>query len=259
MENKVLFSVENNIARICLNRPKSLNALDNDMIANILSYLNECKKNDEIRVVIIEGEGKAFCAGDDLVDMGTERNPNPSNKLTEYLDGYPQIVIAMKNLEKPIIVKAHKYALGAGFEIALAADFIVASTETRFGLPFVLRGLSAGTYLLQKRIGYHRAAKYLYLGEMFGVNEADTWGLLYKQVEFEQLDEEVKKLAERLSTSATRSIGLMKKAMHSSGNVNLETAFQVQAFSTFASYHTEDYLEGKNAFIEKRDPNFSGK
>ncbi|MBD7943274.1 MULTISPECIES: enoyl-CoA hydratase/isomerase family protein [Psychrobacillus] len=259
MGTKVIYKVENNIARITLNRPEALNALDNDMVADLIHYLNQTKKDDEVRVIIIEGLGKAFCAGDDLVDMGTEKNPNPTDKLTEYSDGYPAVVLAMKNLEKPIIVKAHKYALGAGFEIALAADFIIASNETKFGLPFVLRGISAGTYLLQKRIGYHRAARYLFLGEMFGTNEASEWGLLYKQVEQDKLEEVVEDLAIHLTSSATRAIGLMKKAMHNSDGMTIENAFQVQTYSTLASYYTVDYAEGKQAFIEKRSSNFKGK
>lgn len=259
MDNKVIYQLENNIARITLNRPNALNALDNDMIADLINFLKESKRDDKVRVVIIEGNGKAFCAGDDLVDMGTERNPNPTDKLTEYTDGYPAVVLEMKNLEKPIIVKVHKYALGAGLEIALAADFIIASKDTKFGLPFVLRGISAGTYLLQKRIGYHRAARYLYLGEMFETEEASQWGLLYKQVEIESLNEEVEKLAEQLSKSATRALGLMKKAMHTSENMALEAAFQVQTYSTLASFYTTDYAEGKRAFVEKRESNFEGK
>jgi len=259
MDNKVIYQVENHTARITLNRPNALNALDNDMIADLISFLKESKRDDKVRVIIIEGNGKAFCAGDDLVDMGTERNPNPTDKLTEYTDGYPAVVLAMKNLEKPIIVKVHKYALGAGFEMALAADFIIASTDTKFGLPFVLRGISAGTYLLQKKIGYHRTARYLFLGEMFGTEEAYKWGLLYKQVEIESLNEEVEKLTEHLSMSATRAIGLMKKAMFTSESMELEAAFQVQTYSTLASFHTDDYAEGKQAFIDKREPNFNGK
>jgi len=259
MDNKVIYQLENHVARITLNRPNALNALDNDMIVDLIEYLKQCKKDDEVRVVIIGGEGKAFCAGDDLVDMGTEKNPNPTDKLTEYVDGYPAVVLAMKNLEKPVVVKAHKYVLGAGLEIALAADFIIASKDTKFGLPFVLRGISAGTYLLQKRIGYHRAARYLFLGEMFGTEEASQWGLLFKQVDAQSLNGEVDQLAKRLSHGATRSIGLMKKAMHNSENLGLESAFQMQAYSTLASFHTDDYAEGIQAFIEKREPNFKGK
>lgn len=259
MDNKIIYQVENHIARITLNRPNALNALDNDMIADLISFLKESKRDDEVRVVIIDGNGKAFCAGDDLIDMGTKKNPNPTDKLSEYTDGYPAVVLAIKNLEKPVIVKVQKYALGAGLEIALSADFIIASTDTKFGLPFVLRGISAGTYLLQKRIGYHRAARYLFLGEMFGTEEASQWGLLYKQVEMESLNEEVEKLAEHLSMSATRAIGLMKKAMHTSESMELEAAFQVQTYSTLASFHTADYAEGKQAFIDKRESDFKGK
>ncbi|MCW1927379.1 enoyl-CoA hydratase/isomerase family protein [Bhargavaea beijingensis] len=259
MSEKVLFHQEGPLGTITLNRPASLNALDNDMIADILSYLHIAKKKEEIRVVRIKGEGKAFCAGDDLVDMGTKDHPNPSDKLTEYMDGYPAIVKAMRGLEKPIIAQVHKYALGAGLEIALAADFILASKETRFGLPFVMRGLSAGTVLLQEMVGYHQAAKYLYLGEMFTAQEAFDWKLLHELTESNELEDAALHLANRLEKSATRAIGLMKTAMHASRHMDMQEAFQVQVYSTFGSYHTEDYKEGVQAFIEKRSPKFYGK
>lgn len=259
MSKQVLFSKENGIATITLNRPEALNALNNDMIATIFASLKDAGKDDAVRVVVLKGNGRAFCAGDDLVDMGTEANPNPSDKLKEYYEGYPQIVFAMKELEKPIIVAVHKYALGAGFEIALAGDFIVASEESKFGLPFVLRGFASGTYLLQQRIGYHQAAKYLYLGEMFHTEIAKQFGLLFEVTSLENLEDEVYQLATRLASSATKTIGLMKKAMHASTNLDYEQAFKLQTLSTFASYHSEDHKEGIQAFIEKREPKFIGK
>ncbi|KGR82713.1 enoyl-CoA hydratase/isomerase family protein [Lysinibacillus odysseyi] len=259
MNTKVNYSKQNNMAEITLNRPEALNALDNDMIASIIEALKDAGKDDAVRVVIIKGNGRAYCAGDDLVDMGTEAHPNPSDKVKEYYEGYPQIVFAMKELEKPIIVAVHKYALGAGFEIALAADFIISSEEAKFGLPFVLRGLASGTYLLQQRIGYHRAAKYLYLGEMFDAQTAMQLGLLYEVTTTDELENKVKQLAERLALSATRSIGLMKKAMHASAGLDYEQAFKLQTLSTFASYHSEDHKEGIQAFVEKREPKFTGK
>ena len=259
MNEQIIYSKNNGIAEIILNRPEALNALNNAMIAKIISSLKDAGNDDAIRVAIIKGNGRAYCAGDDLVDMGTEAHPNPSDKVKEYYEGYPQIVLAMKELEKPIIVAVHKYALGAGFEIALAADFIISSDEAKFGLPFVLRGLASGTYLLQQRIGYHQAAKYLYLGEMFDAITAKELGLLYEITKIESLDENVKKLAKRLSTSATKSIGLMKKAMHTSAGLDYEQAYKLQTLSTFVSYHSEDHKEGIQAFIEKREPNFTGK
>ena len=259
MSKKVVFEKHGAIAKIILNRPESLNALDNDMIADILLYLKQSKQDDEIRVVCLKGMGKAFCAGDDLIDMGTEENPNPSNKLTEYMDGYPAIVKAMRALEKPIIAQVHKYALGAGLEIALASDFIIASKETKFGLPFVLRGLSSGTVLLQEQLGYHLAARYLYTGDMFSTDDAKSWNLLYKVTELNELEETTAELAEILEKSATRAIGLMKTAMHKSRNIGLEEALQVQVYSTLGSFHTEDYKEGVQSFMEKRKSNFVGK
>lgn len=259
MNEQVIYSKKNGIATILLNRPEALNALNNDMIANILESLKDASKDDAVRVVVIKGAGRAYCAGDDLVDMGTEENPNPSNKLKEYYDGYPQIVLAMKELEKPIIVAVHKYALGAGFEIALASDFIIASEESKFGLPFVLRGFASGTYLLQQRIGYHQAAKYLYLGEMFDTNVANSFGLLYEITELEQLENSVETLASKLANSATMAIGLMKQTMHASVGLDYEQAFKLQTLSTLASYHSEDHREGIRAFVEKREPKFTGK
>ncbi len=258
MSKQVIYSKDDGIATITLNRPEALNALNNDMIADILSSLKDAGKDDLVRVIVMKGSGRAYCAGDDLVDMGTIANPNPSDKLKEYYEGYPQIVLAMKELEKPIIVVVHKYALGAGFEIALAADFIIASEESKFGLPFVLRGFASGTYLLQQRIGYHQAAKYLYLGEMLDTESAYKLGIIHEVTSIENLDESVQQLADKLRKSATKAIGLMKKAMHSSAGMDYEQAFKLQTLSTLASYYSEDHKEGIQAFVEKREPKFTG-
>lgn len=259
MDNKVLFDITNNVATITLNRTSALNALDNDMIWDMYDFLEVCKVNDEVRAIVIEGNGKAFCAGDDLVTMATEKRPNPSDKALELKQGYPKLVEQIRSVPKPIICKVHKYALGAGFEIALASDIVIAREDTKFGLPFVLRGMASGTYLLEKYIGYHRACELLFSGEMISTSKAEEWGILNKVVDEDSFDAEVKAYAEKLSKGATRAIGLMKASLNNGANQSMSSAFHEQVLATTISFKTEDYEEGINAFKEKRDPIFKGK
>lgn len=258
MENKILFDVTDKIATIILNRPDSLNALDNDMIWDFIDFIDKCKVNDEVRAILIKGSGNAFCAGDDLVDMGTERHPNPSDKMLELKQGYPSLVEQIRSIQKPVICQVHKYALGAGFEIALASDIVIAAEGTKFGLPFVLRGMASGTYFLQKYIGYHRACELLFLGEFISEEKAEEWGIVNRVVNEEELDSEVEKWTKRLSTGATKAIGLMKSSLNHSENLTMEAALHEQVLSTTLSFKTKDYQEGINSFKEKREPNFQG-
>lgn len=259
MTEKVLYTIDEEIATITINRPDALNALNNDMIAQIIEYIKATEKNDKLRVLVLEGNGKAFCAGDDLVDMGTKKNPNPTDKFTEFREGYPRIIEQMRQLKIPIISKVHKYALGAGFEIALASDIIIADEEAQFGLPFVLRGMASGTYLLQEAIGYHRASRYLFTGEFMKSKTAYEYGIVSKLVPKENLNKAVEDMAKALAKNATYSIGLMKRAMHNSRGKSMVEAFDEQCLATTVSFHSEDFQEGKQAFIEKRDPKFTGR
>lgn len=259
MEDKIQFNISENIATITLNRSESLNALDNDMIWDFVHFLEKCKVNDEVRAILIEGNGKAFCAGDDLVDMGTERHPNPSDKLLELKHGYPKLVEQIRSIQKPVLCKVHKYALGAGFEIALASDLVIAAEGTKFGLPFVLRGMASGTYFLQKYIGYHRACELLFLGEFILADRAEEWGIVNKVVHEKELNNEVEAWIRKLSTGATKAIGLMKSSLNHSDNLTMSAALNEQVLSTTLSFKTEDYQEGINSFKEKREPRFQGK
>lgn len=259
MEHKIIFKVENQIATITLNRVNSLNALDNDMIWEMYEFLEECKVNDDVRVILIEGNGKAFCAGDDLVTMATEMRPNPSDKMLELKHGYPKLVGQIRSVPKPIICKVHKYALGAGFEIVMAADIVIASEDTQFGLPFVLRGMTSGTYFLQKYIGYHRACELLFTGDMINATKAETWGIVNIVTTLEDLDSMTMTFVERLRTGATKAIGLMKLSLNHNDNQPMQMALHEQVLSTTLSFKTEDYDEGIRAFVEKREPVFKGK
>lgn len=259
MSEKLKCNISDSIATITLNRPDALNALDNDMIWKMIQFLEECKVNDDVRVIVLKGNGKAFCAGDDLISMATEKRPNPSDKVLELKHGYPKLVEQIRNIAKPVVCKVHKYALGAGFEIVLASDLVIAAEGTKFGLPFVLRGMSSGTYFLQKYIGYHRACELLFTGDMIDAEKAEEWGVINKVVHMDKIEETVEQLTSKLSSGATRAIGLMKTTMNNTSNSTMETALHEQVIATALSFQTEDYLEGIKAFKEKRDSNFIGK
>ena len=258
-EKLVEHQITESVATITLNRPKALNALNNDMIADLIQLFKQFSDDPKVRVIVLEGKGRSFCAGDDLIDMGTENHPNPHQKLTEYREGYPAFVKQMRATEKPIICKIHGYALGAGFEMALASDIIIAEEESKMGLPFVLRGIAAGTYLLPKVVGYHKASELLFTGEMVTASEAKELGILNHVVPKEELGTKVDELVQKLQTGATRAMGLMKLAMNQSLHKNVSDALNEQAYATTLSFHTDDFVEGKQAFFEKRNPEFKGK
>jgi len=256
--DQLAYLVARGIASIRLNRPQALNALNNTMVAVFVESVQACARDESARVLVIEGAGRAFCAGDDLVDMSTPQHPNPPDKLQEYLQGYPAIVQALRDLQKPVICKVRGYALGAGCEIVLASDLVVADEGAKFGLPFARRGMVAGTALLPRLVGYQKACEILFLGDMFTADEARNMGILYRVVPADQLDETTAELAGRLAESATGAIGLIKASVNASLNADLAAAMKCQAEATVASSTTTDFREGKQAFAEKRTACFTG-
>lgn len=259
MTDRVTTSREGAVAKITLNRPEALNALENSMIAALVAAIREAGSDPDTRVILIEGAGKAFCAGDDLKDMGTAEHPRSDDLLEEYERGYPAIVKALRDVEKPTLCAVQRYALGAGFEIALACDLIVAERDAKFGLPFALRGIAAGTAVLPRLVGRHRAARLLFLGEMIDAETACEWGLVAVLADPGKLAEAVEGVVGPLATAATRAIGLMKGAMVASAEATLAADLRTQAASTVSSALTRDFAEGAEAFTQKRDPQYTGR
>lgn len=259
MTDLVHSRVEDGVGFITLNRPKALNALTFEMLRMVEKFLSDFASNPEVRAIIINGEGKAFCAGDDLIDMGSEEYPVPDNKLDEYFLGYPQTCQAIRDCPKPVIVSVHRYALGAAFEMALAADFIVTERNSKVGLPFVLRGFSSGTNLLNRLTNRHFASRLLFTGEIIAVTELEKFGLLYAMTEADQALSEATKLASTLATLPTKTISLMKGAIQASEASDEKSSWLIQAHSTVSASLTEDHEEGRAAFKEKRDPSFTGR
>ena len=259
MSDRIKVETANGVCTISLNRPEALNALENSMIAALVHALEAAEQADDVRAVLIRGEGKAFCAGDDLVDMGTQEHPEPADVFERYSRGYPAIVERMLRLDKPVVVAVRRYALGAGLELALAADVVVAEPGAKLGLPFVLRGIAAGTSILPRRAPDHLVRRMLFLGDMITAQEAHNLGIVGYLAQDRDVDDVAEDIVGKLAQGASRAIGLMKAALRTSESLPLREALTVQVAATAASALTPDFAEGKAAFTEKRDPQFGGR
>ena len=258
--NTLLFDQQNGVAKITLNRPKAFNSLNKDLAFALHAALDKCAEDDSIRAVVLTGEGKAFCAGQDLVEVTTpELMPGFKTLLEEH---YRPIIIKIRNLEKPVIAAVNGVAAGAGANIALACDIVVASEKASFIQAFSGIGLvpdSGGTFFLPRLVGFQKAVAIAMLGDKIKAQEAEQMGMIYKTIPVEEFTEQVDKLATRLSNMPTKGLALTKKAFSSSLTNSLEEQMAVENAAQIAASETEDYTEGVTAFLEKRKPNFKGK
>ena len=254
------FSVENGIASITLGRPKSYNSFNRAMAFEVQDALDQCAGNNEIRCVVLTGEGKAFCAGQDLVEVTTpELHPGFEAILTEH---YEPIIYKIRALEKPVVAAVNGVAAGAGANIALACDIVVATESASFIQAFSAIGLvpdNAGTFFLPRLIGFQKALAISMLADKVSATEAERIGMIYKVVPDEEFLESIAKLAGKLSKMATKGLALTKQAYNASLTNSLKQQLDLENELQRAASSTEDYQEGVAAFVEKRKPNFKGK
>ena len=252
--------IENNIANITLNRPDSFNSFNREMALLLQDELDNCNSNDEVRAIVITGSGKAFCAGQDLREVTSpELNPGFRKILEEH---YNPIVERLRSIEKPIIAAVNGVAAGAGANIALACDIVVASDQAIFIQAFSKIGLipdSAGTFFLPRLIGFQKASALMMLGDKLSAEEAESLGMLYKVFSADTFEEEVNKLAATVSKMPTKALGLTKRLLNESLTNNLQQQLSLESDLQIESAESEDYSEGVKAFIEKRKPEFKGK
>ena len=260
MSNSILLKIENQIAFITLNRPEVFNSFNREMALSLQSILDDCKTNDEVRAIVITGGGKAFSAGQDLKEVTSpELNPGFKKILEEH---YNPIILRIRNIEKPIIAAVNGVAAGAGANIALACDIVVANQKAHFIQAFSLIGLipdSAGTYFLPRLIGFQKASALAMLGNKINAEEAERLGMIYKYVSPEEFQETVQRIAQKLANMPTKALGLIKKTFNQSLTNTLEEQLALESKHQIEAAGTEDYAEGVAAFIEKRKPNFKGK
>ena len=246
------------VATITLNRPDQLNALNHQTFDEMLDAIADTASDPEARVLVLKGNGRAFSAGDDLKGMGTPSRRIGSDSLSEQMEGPPRMVRALRALLKPVIAQLHGYALGGAFEIALAADLIVAAEDARLGIPYVQRGIASGTYSMLMAAGYRKACEILFLGDWISGKEAERLGLVNKAVPREELDAAVAEWAGRLAKGATMAIAYMKQTMNSSG-FDWEGGLTLQTLIERPIAQSEDAKEGIQSFLEKREPEFKGR
>lgn len=257
----IKYEINNNIATLTLNRPEVFNSLNEQMHAELKTALASVKKDKSIRVLVITGEGKAFCAGQDLNDRSVN-NKDEKLDLGESIERkYNPLIKSIYNLEIPVICKVNGVAAGAGVGIALACDFVIANEKASFIQAFCKIGLvpdSGNSFFLPQLVGMARAKELCMLGDKLSAQTAQEYGLISKVYSAEQINEEVQKLATHFSTAPTYGLSLIKKALNESVENSLEEQLELEKNLQRAAGHSNDYKEGVAAFLEKRAPNFQG-
>ncbi|MCS0505168.1 enoyl-CoA hydratase/isomerase family protein [Ancylobacter mangrovi] len=257
-DERFLYSTEGGIATITINRPGKLNALLPDMILEFSDLLERARRDNAVRCVVLRGEGRAFCAGDDL-NPEDRFKYGPPDMHTRLKMGYPRLVNDILQMRKPVIAMLRGYAVGAGFDIALACDFRIAAPDLKMAAIFVKRGLGGGcSYLLPRYVGFGKATELLLLGEMIDAPQADRLGLLTKIVPDDQLEAETYALAGRLAKAATQAIGAIKNARNQGLGCDPVKGLEWQILCNVDLMFHLDAREGPRAYVERREPNFTG-
>ncbi len=257
--NNILYTSDKGITTITLNRPDVFNAFNDEQSYELQDALKSAKKDQETRVVIITGAGKAFCSGQDLKAIAGAEKRSFIESLTKR---YNPIIREMRNMPKPIICKLNGVAAGAGCSIALASDFIVASENASLIEVFINVGLvldSGSSFFLPRLVGSARAFELSTMGSKVTAKQALEWGMVNRCVAPELLDEETQKIAEYYANAPTKAIALMKKMLNKSFNSDLETMLEYETYYQEIAGSSSDNKEGVAAFNEKRKPQFTGK
>lgn len=249
------------VATLTLNRPESLNAFSSQMQRELAAAITQIAEDPAVRAVVLTGAGRAFCAGGDIGEMSEAAQPVPlagRNKLHRMLT---TVLMPLVRLEKPVIAAVNGAAIGAGMNLALAADITLVSDTATFSQIFVKVGLvpdTGGLYLLTRLIGLSRAKELCFTGRMFGAREALELGLVNRVVPAAELMPAALALARELANGATAAIGLTKSLLNMAPTASMEQLAEFEAYALAVVLSTEDHREGIRAFQEKRKPLFRG-
>src|SRR5712692_6959983 len=246
------------IATITMNRPEARNALDLTMRAEMLEALDEIERDPAVRVVLLTGAGGHFSAGGDVKSMQKKHTAAEGRARVEMLNRF---VLRLFNFSKPTIAMVDGFAVGAGCNIALGCDLIVASDRAKFGEVFLKIGLvpdGGGTWLLQRLVGLAKAKELVFSADIIDAIEALRIGLVNRVVPAAELEATTRALAARIAAGPPGALGLAKALLNRSATVDLATSLGLEAYAQAQSITTDDHAEGVRAFLEKRPPKFTG-
>ncbi len=260
MSQSILKEIKNGVAILTLNRPEVFNSFNREMALGLQDELSACAKDASVRAIVLTGSGRAFCAGQDLKEV-TDPNLNPGfKKILE--EHYNPIITTIRTIEKPIVAAVNGVAAGAGANIALACDIVIAHEKVSFIQAFSKIGLvpdSAGTFFLPRLIGFGKASALMMLGDKVSATEAERIGMIYKVTSLEEFEDVVTSTAETLAQMPTKALGMTKRLLNESMNNTLAEQLNFESKLQIEAAQSEDYAEGVDAFVNKRKPEFKGR
>jgi len=260
-DHSILTSIENGVHTITLNRPDKLNSFNAEMSAAFLQAIIRAEDED-VRAVLLTGSGRAFCAGQDLGDRDPRKMTEPPDLGKTIEQNYNPVVRRIRNLEKPIVCAVNGVAAGAGANIALACDIVLAAKSAKFIQAFAKIGLipdSGGTWSLTRLAGEARAKGLALTAEPLKAETAEQWGLIWRAVDDESLMTDANELALRFAKGPTTGLGMIKQAIQTASIQSLDEQLDLERDLQRKAGRTADYAEGVTAFLDKREPRFQGR
>lgn len=258
----ILFTIEQGVATLTLNRPAQLNSFNAQMHQEVREALKQVRQSPEVRCLLITGNGRGFCAGQDLSD----RNVAPGAAMPDLGESieknYNPLIRTLRDLPMPVVCAVNGVAAGAGANIALACDITLAARSASFIQAFCKIGLvpdSGGTWTLPRAVGMARAKALALLGDKLSAEQAEQWGMIWRCVDDEALQDEALKLARHLAAQPTYGLALIKRSLNASLNNSFDEQLELERDLQRLAGRSEDYREGVGAFMEKRTPSFKGR
>jgi 2-(1,2-epoxy-1,2-dihydrophenyl)acetyl-CoA isomerase len=257
----LLFAVDCNVAEITLNRPDRLNSFSLEMHEELRRVMHTIETDDSIRAILLTGAGRGFCAGQDLTARQTDTGQVGENIRKSLDENFNPLVRRIRNLKKPMVAAVNGIAAGAGANLALTCDIVIAGHSAGFLQAFVNIGLvpdCGGTYYLPRTVGSARAIALSMLGEKIGAIQAAEWGMIWKAVADDQLMIEARAIARRLASGPSTALGLIKQALQISAKHSLDEQLDWERDAQSLAGSSSDFVEGVQAFLEKRPARFNG-